>query len=84
MPKNTCGRGPFVFYSIFIRNIFFVVIKFGDYLIAQCLRILVEEDLLFFIPNISNKIIAEDGEYIDDFGGLGLIYGKRQIFLRIS
>ena len=33
-----------------------------------------EEDLLFFIPNISNKIIAEDGEYIDDFGGLGLIY----------
>ena len=41
---------------------------------AQCLRMLTEEDLLFLKENINDGIVTEDGEYIDDFRGLGLIY----------
>lgn len=42
--------------------------------LAQCLRMLTEEDLLFLKENINGGIVTEDGEYIDDFRGLGLIY----------
>lgn len=42
--------------------------------LAQCLRMLTEEDLLFLKENISTNIVKEDDEYIDDFRGLGLMY----------
>lgn len=42
--------------------------------LAQCVRMLTEEELLFLKENISDEIVTEDGEYIDDFRGLGLLY----------
>ena len=43
--------------------------KFG-----QCIRMLTEEDLLFLKENIREGTIDGDGDYIDDFRGLGLMY----------
>ena len=41
--------------------------------LGQCIRMLTEEDLLFLRKNVKEGITS-DGDYIDDFRGLGLMY----------
>lgn len=45
-----------------------------DMRVAQCIRMLTEEDLLFLRENVKEGIIDGDGDYVDDFRGLGLMY----------
>ena len=42
--------------------------------LAQCIRMLTEEDLLFLRENVKEGIISGEGDYVDDFRGLGLMY----------
>ncbi|OUQ22673.1 hypothetical protein B5E77_16465 [Lachnoclostridium sp. An131] len=42
--------------------------------LGQCIRMLTEEDLLFLRENVKEGIISGEGDYIDDFRGLGLMY----------
>lgn len=42
--------------------------------LGQCIKMLTEEDLLFLRENISEGTINGDGDYIDDFRGVGLLY----------
>jgi len=42
--------------------------------LGQCIRMLTEEDLLFLKENVIEGTISGDGDYIDDFRGLGLMY----------
>lgn len=41
--------------------------------LGQCIRMLTEEDLLFLSKNVREGTIV-DGDYVDDFRGLGLMY----------
>ena len=41
--------------------------------LSHCVRNLTEEDLFFLSNNLTDKIISEDEEYIDDFKSLGLM-----------
>ncbi len=42
--------------------------------LGQCIRMLTEEDLLFLRKNVKEGTIGGDGDYVDDFRGLGLMY----------
>ena len=42
--------------------------------LGQCIRMLTEEDLLFLRENIKEGIVSGEGDYIDDFRGVGLMY----------
>lgn len=42
--------------------------------LGQCIRMLTEEDLLFLRENVKEGTISGDGDYVDDFRGLGLMY----------
>ena len=42
--------------------------------LGQCIRMLTEEDLLFLQENVKEGTIGGNGDYVDDFRGLGLMY----------
>lgn len=42
--------------------------------LGQCIKILTEEDLLFLRENVKVGTISGEGDYVDDFRGLGLMY----------
>ncbi len=42
--------------------------------LGQCIRMLTEEDLLFLRENVKEGTIGDNGDYVDDFRGLGLMY----------
>lgn len=41
--------------------------------LGQCIRMLTEEDLLFLKENVAEGTVS-DGDYVDDFRGIGLMY----------
>lgn len=49
--------------------------------LGQCIRMLTEEDLLFLRENVKEGIISGEGDYVDDFRGLGLMYEVEGGFL---
>lgn len=42
--------------------------------LGQCIRMLTEEDLLFLRENVKEGIASGEGDYVDDFRGVGLMY----------
>lgn len=42
--------------------------------LGQCIRMLTEEALLFLRENVKEGTIGGNGDYVDDFRGLGLMY----------
>ena len=48
--------------------------------LGQCIRILTEEDLLFLRENVKEGTISGEGDYVDDFRGLGLMYEVEEGF----
>ena len=73
---DDCGTVQKAVYLANISRAFadYQIKKREFFKLAQCVRMLTEEDLLFLKENISDEIVTEDGEYIDDFRGLGLLY----------
>lgn len=42
--------------------------------LGQCIRMLTEEDLLFLKENVREGTVSGEGDYVDDFRGVGLMY----------
>ena len=73
---DDCGTNQKAFYianiSRALANKFISKAQF--FKLAQCIRMLTEEDLLFLTSNVTDEIIEDEAEYLDDFRGLGLMY----------
>ena len=73
---DDCGTTQKAFYLANISRAFakHEIDKKLFFKLGQCIRMLTEQDLLFLSNHISEDIISEDEDYIDDFRSLGLMY----------
>lgn len=73
---DDCGTNQKAFYIANISRALAnkLISKAQFFKLAQCIRMLTEEDLLFLASNVSEAIVSEEVEYIDDYRGVGLMY----------
>lgn len=73
---DDCGTVQKAFYLANISRAFakHEIDKKLFFKLGQCIRMLTEEDLFFLSNHVSEGIISEDEDYIDDFRSLGLMY----------